>query len=218
MNPSNHPICTGHIRLNLWPQKKPAQKLKTILTLSIVIVCTSNAMAQFNKGRVLIGGSASFSSLTTKDDAYSSDITNNLFTLTPQAGYFIVDNLAVGLDASFGTGKSTTSSGTSKYTYILAGPFVRYYLKPRIFFQGEYQFGSEKFTINVPPYLNQTVTETLSAWALSAGYALFLNEHVAIEPMVSYKSTVAKETDYKGTNAGIAVGIGLQIYLGKNSQ
>jgi len=197
---------------------KTTPKLKMIITLLTVMICTGNVMAQFNKGRMLVGGTASFSSLTTKDDAYNSNITNDMFTLTPQAGYFVIDNLAVGLDASFGLGKSTTSSGTTKYTYILAGPFVRYYLKPGIFFQGEYQFGSEKYTISFPPYLNQTGTETLSAWALSLGYALFLNEHVAIEPMVSYKSSIAKETDYKGTNAGIAIGVGLQIYLGRNSQ
>jgi len=217
MNQRNSPCGIGLSYFYSRPVKTTS-RLKVITTLLIVMICTGNLMAQFNKGRMLVGGTASFSSLTTKDAAYSSDITNDMFTLTPQAGYFIVDNLAVGLDASFGSGKSTTSSGTTKFTYILAGPFIRYYLKPGIFFQGEYQFGSEKLTINIPSYLNQTVTETLSAWALSAGYALFLNEHVAIEPMVSYKSTIAKETDYKGTNAGIVVGVGLQIYLGKNSQ
>jgi len=221
MNPHKNSI---HIYLACFNSRltlKPVLKFKVIITLLIVMICTGNLMAQFSKGRMLVGGTASFSSLTTKDDAFSSDITSNMFTITPRAGYFIIDNLAIGLDVSFGITKASTStsSQSSKSTSILAGPYVRYYLKPGIFFQGEYQLGSSKVSYDATG-IKFDYTENLSAWAISAGYALFLNDQVAVEPMISYKSSVAKESmqDYKGTNAGVVIGIGLQIYLGKNSR
>ena len=200
--------------------KKIKQHKILVVTTLVIFMWMANghsALAQFNQGRMLVGGAVAFSSLTTKDDAVSTDTKSTSLSLTPNVGYFVIDNLALGLDVSFTTQKDTQGASTSKSTGILAGPFVRYYLKPGIFFQGEYQFGSEKFTFEGAPFSGE-FKENLSAWALSVGYAWFLNDHIAIEPMISYKSVSAneKDVDYKATNSGLNIGIGFQIYLGKS--
>ena len=73
-----------------------------------VLTAGHSSHAQFNQGRMLVGGVASFSSLTTKDGSYSTK--GNVFTLSPQVGYFVINHLAVGLDVSFGSSKQTASS------------------------------------------------------------------------------------------------------------
>jgi hypothetical protein len=86
--------------------------LLAIILLSSLSVFT--AQAQFmNKGALGIGGSASI------------DVDPFVLQLSPNAAYYIIDNLGVGGEVSL-----TAADG---YTSFGIGPFVRYYLNMGVF-------------------------------------------------------------------------------------
>jgi len=178
-----------------------------ILTFMLIVIAGHTTQAQFNQGRILLGGNVNFSSM--KDETVQTGLSNTSstktqFQLTPKVGYFVIDNLAIGADVAL-----STVSGVGNSTTLLAGPFVRYYIKG-LFVEGEYNFGSGK---------NGDIKSSTNAWLGGIGYAAFLNDHVAIEPTVAYTSNSIHYTNptHNATIAGFVVGVGLQIYLGKRN-
>jgi len=175
------------------------------LVLVFVAITYHASLAQFNKGRILLGGDITFSSTTSKttQTGFPSNSANeNRLQLTPKIGYLIIDNLAVGVDVSL----ITSSGGSSTISTFLAGPFARYYIK-NLFIEGEYSLGSGK-TVGSKTSLNE--------WLVGIGYAAFLNDYVAVEPIIEYtnNSIDYKDLNHKSTIAGFVVGVGFQIYLG----
>jgi outer membrane protein len=190
---------------------------KLIITSLIVFACIS-AFAQFEKGRILAGGSVGFSAITNKtktDNATNTYSKTTTFGLSPRVGYFFIDNLAAGLDLDLSTSveKAEGSGNKNSTNHLIISPFVRYYLQPGIYFQGQYGIGPAK---NKNEIGNTTTTTkyTASNWSLGVGYAYFLNSNVAIEPFVGYGSTnyKAKNSD-KDIHQGLSINIGFQIYL-----
>ena len=195
---------------------------KIVTVIALALIC-SGAYAQFNQGRYLAGGSVGFSATTSKaktDAATSTYLHSTSFNISPDIGYFVIDNLAVGaalnLSSSTSKGDGNDNSKTTLTNFSLT-PFARYYLSQGIFFQGQVGFGtgSRKEKENG----SNTTTTTKHGvfdWALSAGYAYFLNDFVAIEPMVGYGSSADKykDPDIKDISSGLFINVGLQVYLG----
>jgi outer membrane protein len=200
--------------------------MKRIITVIVFAMICSSAFAQFNKGRYLVGGSLGFSATANKSKAGSTTTTSSHstdFSLSPDAGYFIIDNLAVGaaLGLSAGSTKYTgNNADKNSSTSVSLSPFVRYYLSQGIFFQGQVGFGSEK-NKNKNGATNTTTTTkyNTSNWSIAAGYAYFLNDFVAVEPMIGYGANVTKTTnpDVKYSNPGLFLRVGFQIYLGERN-
>lgn len=195
--------------------------MKKITILVFAIFATFGAYAQYNQGRMLVGGSLGFSTQTEKtkyDGNTQTDGKWTSFSFEPQFGYFIIDNLAVGASLDFGLSKwkdENDSDDDYSSTSIEFTPTVRYYLPQNIFFQGQVGFGTGK-----DKYGSGSVDEekfSTFSFALGAGYAHFLTDNVAIEPMIGYGSYQAKDkdTDVKDINNGLFLRVGLQVYLGK---
>ncbi len=195
---------------------------KTILAV-VFLLATSSVFAQFNQGRILAGGNMSFSTSTDKSKVNSTTTTNGRstsFSLSPNAGYFVIDNLAVGAALEIGASNyKPDGNGTesNQSTFAIA-PMVRYYLSPGIFFQGQYAVGAGKNKYSLG---NTNVEEKfgISAVSLGAGYAHFLNDHVAIEPFIGYRSSSLKDKDddSKNIDSGLFLNVGLQVYLGNRN-
>lgn len=142
-----------------------------------------------------------------------------MFSFTPQAGYFVIDNLSAGLgmDLSFSSVKPTADIYDEFNTSIQFQPFIRYYTKPGIFFQGTYGIGSEmdKQTYNGD---SQKQKYAVSSWSAAAGYSLLINNRVAIEPLIGYGSKTLKDNSTSQTNrfidSGLFIKLGFQVYLG----
>jgi len=122
---------------------------KQSLFFSFLIISLSciNLSAQTSKGKFLIGGfthitqpgssytSADIGYTTTKskdDSGDDDDYQNKIFSLNfaPKAGYFLIDNLALGVDFNLTSSfnKTTNTEYKSSTTIFSAGPFVRYYI------------------------------------------------------------------------------------------
>jgi hypothetical protein len=151
--------------------------LLAIILLSSLSVFT--AQAQFmNKGALGIGGSASI------------DVDPFVLQLSPNAAYYIIDNLGVGGEVSL-----TAADG---YTSFGIGPFVRYYLNMGVFGQAGLQY------INSGDYGSST------RFGFGAGYSLFLNDAVAIEPIAS--------VGFGDGGVSFGIRVGVQAYLNRTSK
>jgi len=198
--------------------------MKKILTILMGVAMSTAVYAQFTKGTIMAGGSfgASFNTDKTKSgNTTVTNGTNNSISLFPQAGYFIMDNLAVGagIDLGISSSKAQGSNNKSTSTSIALAPFARYYYQK---LYGQFAFnlgtGNNKFTSG------NTTTDngySTSGWSLAVGYAHLLNEHVAVEPQIGYGSTnqkydaVGGTPSYTNKEPGLFIRIAFQIYLKK---
>lgn len=174
---------------------------KVIFTLVIAAVGFT-ANAQTAQGNWLMGGNASFTSGKSSADGAKSNTTINI---SPDAGYFVADDLAIGAMVSF-------QSATGGYSAFSAAPFVRYYFLPigdnaKLFGQGSFGFGSSKFDDD-----DESVSST--NWSIAAGPAFFLNQNVALETTLFYGSSKQKDVPAYNT---FGLNIGFQIHLGGGS-
>ena len=181
---------------------------------------TAGAFAQFNQGTKMVGGTVSFSSTTAKekfDNTTRKIETNTDFSLAPQFGYFVIDRLALGaaLDFSLSNEKSKTDERNITYTTVQIAPFVRYYLPAGVFFEGQFGVGTTKASGENWNGATVEGKENVFSWSLAAGYAIMINESVAIEPMLGYGSInyadPDADNDYRQLNPGILLQVGFQI-------
>lgn len=190
-------------------------------TILVIVMCGAfGAYAQFEQGRMLVGGTVEFNTLVNKSKFGGTTVTNGRqtsFSLAPQFGYFVIDNLAVGaaLDLNLSKYKSDDGDYESTSTSIEFTPMVRYYLPQGIFFQGQFGFGTGKDKVD-----NGNTDDdkyNITSWGLSAGYAYFLTDNVALEPQLGYGGTGYKDKDSSGKDIynGLFIRLGLQVYLGK---
>lgn len=198
--------------------------MKKILTILIGVAMSTAAYAQFTKGTIMVGGGigASFEKDKTKNGSTTTtNGTVNFISFTPQAGYFVIDNLAVGagIDCSSTTSKADVGGYKSTSSSTSFAPFARYYYQ-KLYGQLAFDVGSGKTKTTS----GSTTTEnkyTTSGWNLALGYAILLNEHVAVEPQVGYGSTSQKykadtfNPESKDTQSGLFIRIAFQIYLSK---
>jgi len=153
--------------------KTKRMKLITKTTISAVLLIS---MAQLisaqtvGKAAWMLGGSVGFSSTKLKD---AENSTTQIY-LTPNVGYFIMDDLAIGLDVAFYS-ESTDGDSQSNFGF---GPYARYYFTDPFFIQAGYAF-------NASPFDSQLFQSGGgSTFQASVGYSLFLGNNVAIEPSI----------------------------------
>jgi len=192
--------------------------MKKLLVSVLFIMGGIASYAQFTQGTIMVGGNAGADFEAQKNkDGNTTTVTGhtNSVYLMPTAGYFIIDNLAVGAGVSMSASKYKSSDGTSTSTSRSASlaPFARYYYQ-RFFGQGSFQFGNEKSKTTFDGITNESASN-ISGWSLAAGYAYLLNQNVAVEPMIGYGSVGHKAGDNKDVDSGLFIRIGFQIYLTK---
>ncbi len=155
------------------------------LTSGFLFVCLTGALSQnVGKGVIMAGGNAGFNVVRANGD---SEV---LFTLNPTAGVFIINGLALGANINLALADNLTQFGF--------GPFARYYVAPNIFAQSGFGFSSLKigdFDANTSLYGN-----------IGMGYSIFLNNHVALEPILNFQFGEAQDV--------FGVNIGFQVFLG----
>jgi hypothetical protein len=168
-----------------------------ILFLVFSGACAMGAHAQTEKGDWLIGG---ILDLNTSSE-------NTSFEFSPNAGYFVVNNLAIGANMQI----SYDELGNLKVNSFGIGPFVRYYFtdaKIKPFFMSDMNFLNRKITTS-----SGSNTETAFNYFLGGGAAFFINENVAVEGILGYDHTKVSDEDGSG---GLRLRIGFQVYLNRH--
>jgi hypothetical protein len=159
------------------------------ITLSLVcFLCLSQALSAqaVNQGAWMVGGSAGFTSTSYKD----VDGSQTVISVSPNLGYFIADDLAIGL--SLGLTNTSPLVGDS-FTEFGLGPFVRFYFADAIFAQAGLNLGlgDNEFT----------------EFQVGLGYSWFVDNSVAIEPMLFYRSHSVDDPGVDSSIIGLSIGI-----------
>lgn len=157
--------------------------MKKILILVFALALIGPGLfAQTTQGSLTFGGGFEYSS-SKSDNVYGNvDYLTSTFQFSPNAGYFVVDNLEVGLRFGISSGKTEyTGFDPTKTSSFSAGPYVRYYKftsNDRFAFTGavNVSFGSGKTT--------STNTETKSGNLgifIAPGFTYFLTERWGLD-------------------------------------
>lgn len=163
---------------------------KSIVTLVVMLFAAAGAFAQIEKGAILVGASSNlgFTSYKPKDgDSFSA------FNVDAKVGYFVIDNLALGVN--LGYQKIDEASITS------LGLFGRYYVNGKIILGAG--FNSNKEDSGESDFSYTSIP-------LEVGYAAFITDNIAIEPVVKYEMWSG---DVEGSTFGL--GVGFTLYLGR---
>ncbi len=220
------------------------------LNLLIVLMLTIGfgmLQAQTNKGTVLLGVSSTLSLAGTGSDLmnigissvkYKSDADGYVepdpdkmtsFNFLPKAGYFIADNLVLGLDLNIAISSEKDGEDNDKFkrTMISAGPFIRYYIpstKVLPFIEINSSFGSIK---NKYEYYDNSFWDdeeyktSINSFGGGIGFAAPLGERVTFDVLAGYNSIRIKSKDNNEDNDRSVVGtlglkLGFTILLGSN--
>lgn len=203
---------------------KNLRKLFVVASLSVLVLSLN---AQTDAGKILLGGSSSmtFGAYTNKyksDDGDGTAGKGIAFSFTPQAGFFVIDGLAVGLQLDMSMYSNKPDGANDRYSsaIFMFAPFARYYygtapIKPFAEFAVAAGFEKEK----VPTYDGtETTTTNVLGFQFKLGGAYFLNDHVSVDAGLGYQSTSYKdkdhnENDYKDVFGTFGFEFGVTVVL-----
>ncbi len=154
---------------------------KLLLSLVAVSALAFTTQAQTEKGKIIVGGNAAFS--TSKSDADGAK-SNTSFKIVPSVGYFVSDNIAVGTGVGYSYDKQI---GESQNQAFVVSPFGRYYanLSESFKFFGQLsvpmEFGTEKAVDAAGKVGDKVGSSTNIGVALSPGFAFFPTKRIGIE-------------------------------------
>ena len=171
---------------------------RIFLSLFIIVVAFATVKAQTEKGDWMVGGNLRLN--TTRN--------NTEISFTPNAGAFIIHNLAIGGNFTLQYSKT----GLNKYTSFGIGPFARYYFtnaNVRPLLHGSFNYLSTKSKIGN----SASSTNTGINYFLGGGAAIFISDQVSIDGILGYDHTKYKNYDGSG---GFALNIGFQVYIHKD--
>lgn len=165
---------------------------KILFMVFAAFLMAGTAMAQLpvKKGNMFVNADLSNLNLSFGGGSTS-------FALGAHGGYFLADNLALMAGLGIGT-RSFEGGGSSTDFDINAG--ARYYFAEQS--KGSF-FANGLLGVNKWTDLDATFGLTLGA-----GYALFLNEHVSLEPMVNLQLPFSS-----GSDVTFSIGGGISVYF-----
>jgi hypothetical protein len=183
-------------------------EMKKFLFATLFVGSVSAAFSQgnINKGDWMLGGDAGFASQK------QGDYKTTTFNLSPDAGYFFINNFAGGLRANISSSKSNFGSSSDvKNTGFELAPFVRYYFLPstqkvNLFADASFGFGQSK-------YESGSIDEksNFTTLGIKAGPAIFITPATALEIALGYNSTKVKDYDDRENVFGVTVGFQIHI-------
>lgn len=201
--------------------------MKTIYLIIITALLTSNtwgqdAINQTAEGNWLANGTVRFfyTSNSTKLDGSSERVSTTFqIQAAPRVGYFIKENLAIGLEVFV----ATTSTSLENFdenqntSTLFAAPFVRYYFYEGFFGEGVVGLGSS----TTSDIIFGDQKNNVFGWRLGAGYNLQIGEHLSFEPTLNYswenQSPQSTGDDVFSPSDSIIsslfVGVGITAYL-----
>lgn len=188
--------------------------MKKILIASILTLAAlgsyNMASAQLQKGNLLLGGQVGNINFGRLND----NNTNFSMSFSPRVGYFVVDNLAVGLANPWGI----TWGDNYNITHGGLTVFGRYYFndaktivlnKARFFVGIETGFGSQRVKDKISYPEPAVIKSSYGIFDVEAGFAYFLTSNVALEAALELKNTFHTNN----SNSALGIRLGFQIHI-----
>jgi hypothetical protein len=166
-------------------------KRNILLAIGFFTLISFIGKSQINQGAILAGGSTYFNY-----NIPNGGGANSVFNISPNAGFFIVENMAIGASFSYNLVKGGSS--------LSIAPFMRAYYNKN--FYGQLQVGYGR-TVASSVLLSSGLTGELDM-----GYTIFLTDQIAIDPALYYNFYM-NGSKYGGSNLGFK--LGFQIFLNR---
>ncbi|NRF40431.1 outer membrane beta-barrel protein [Pedobacter foliorum] len=188
---------------------------KLLLSLVAVSALAFTTQAQTEKGKIIVGGNAAFS--TSKSDAEGAK-SNTSFKIVPSVGYFVSDNIAVGTGVGYSYDKQISKFENQAF---VVSPFGRYYanLSESFKFFGQLsvpmEFGTAKAVDAAGKVGDKVGSSTSIGVALAPGFAFYPTKRIGIEFGINGLSY--NNTRYENGNGDKIKGAGSDSFdLGAN--
>lgn len=161
---------------------------KKVIAMIAALFMAVTANAQFEQGKVYLGGS-----LTGLNLKYSG-IDNLSLGLQAQAGYMFDDNLML-----LGQVAYDHNGGKGSKNNVSFGVGGRYYIEQNGIYLGvncKYVHGSHGYNDVMP--------------GVEVGYAFFLSRTVTVEPAIYYDQSFKNHSDF--STIGLKIGLGVYLF------
>lgn len=192
------------------------KKILLLLTLAAGLNVAANA--QTEKGKWLVSGASNigFNSVSTKFKADGMSVDGpkvNTFNISPSVGYFVVDNLSVGLSLGYTNTSTKDEDGekasSSTFTFL---PSLTYFftknttVKPYLGAGAGYASFKEKYG---------SVAETNGgfAWEVQGGLAYFVNQKAAINFGLGYGEVSVEQSGFTVNANTFGAKIGFSLFF-----
>ncbi len=179
----------------------------------MLLLSSTLVFGQLEKGNYFLLGSSSLGLSNEKYTIISGGTSteqSKTFSIAfqPKAGYFILDNLPIGLEISTGFDKTkySNSDNKSSNSNFTIGPFARYYflpqdkLKPMVEISAG--FGTNKYKSTSSQVTNES-KYTHMEYSFGAGASYFFTKNVAFDALLSYESDKYKLKSESHSGGGI---------------
>ena len=184
------------------------KKLLLIAAVAVFTLTSVNAQEEtttggFAQGDLFVSGTASYSSEKFMDNKAE------VFAFVPKVGYFVADNIAVGLQLGYGFAKAESGSvDTGDVNAFRAGAFARYYSKPASQFSlfGELSFDYVTSEDKLADYKENGFDVTIAP-----GLSYFVSDRFALEATVGLLSYSSSKPDVDGAEATNSFSTGLDF-------
>ena len=196
------------------------------LYLLLVLISATDVFGQTSQGSIMASGGAAITYFGngkeqnfTNVDRPSSAVS---LEFSPSIGYFLTRGFVVGANVSFERFKLDNDITKEETTVrqFLAGPFASYYFKNNTFITSSFGIGSKNIRDKGIDGLGGTTDrreiERYYQWQVGAGYAIFLNENVAIEPYIAFRQQRQYNqgiNNQKFRNSFFITGLDINIFL-----
>lgn len=198
--------------------------MKKVFLLAITLAFTNVILAQTEKGKFMLSGATGLQFISSNieyeyDGQSEGEYTQNSFSIMPSVGYFVVDNLAVGLSANFTS--TTQKFEEEKYTVTstMLLPTALYYFPVEGQFKPLLQVGAGLMsTKEKDSYDGESDEYKMSGLALNfgGGASYFINNNVSLNLGLSYTIANLKDgddSDFVQKQGNFGANIGFSVFL-----
>lgn len=203
--------------------------------LFLALILSLNCFGQTQKNNWVVGTSSTLgfnSSQYDYNSDYGLETKNKLsqFDVNVNGGYFVINNLAVGLEVSYRnsvntmdsyrfdiTGNPISDKQKTKGNSISMMPFVSYYFandsKFYPYLSGGLGFNSSKYKYYNDPYYDTSKNDAFT-WKVKGGVSYFITSSVALDLGLSYDQVKhKKEENIQNSVNTFGANVGLKLFL-----
>lgn len=174
------------------------KKLTTVLIATSLFAINSFAQKStegFSKGSIFASGQVGF--VTAKQD----QVKGNGFNINPRLGYFVSNNIAVGINVGFASIKAEDGATIDQHeTSTSFGVFGRYYFTPANKFSFFGNLGVD-YTTSKDKLANPEIKTNGFGVSVSPGISYFLSNNLAIETSIGLLGYKSEKVDLPGAKA-----------------
>ncbi|KOS06012.1 hypothetical protein AM493_08160 [Flavobacterium akiainvivens] len=193
--------------------KKLLFSLSTLLCITVAFAQETEPASGFLKGDAFISGTVGFGTQKTGD--YKA----NQFTVAPKAGYFVSENIALGVGLGYRSQKSDQTDSFLGTTYetktstFEAGVFGRYYFTPASNFSIFTELSAAYATTKQESNMDWATDFTVNAFDVefAPGFNYFVTRHLALEATFGFINYSTRKLDIDGAETTNAFNVSLDL-------